>query len=207
MEKEIRIFESDVQVEQREGKDGRGIKGRASVFNKLSRNLGWFREKIDAKAFDDCDMSDAIACRNHDPDKVMARTAAKTLNLDTDTKGLNYSFDAPNTTVGNDTLEDIRIGNIMYSSFAFTVGEDKWEEDEEYGEIRTILKINKLYDVSPVTNPAYFGTEVQANSMAKRSYDEWKKEKEEEKPKPEDSDNDDMGMSWREAKMKILALQ
>ena len=205
MEKEIRYFDSEMLVENREDGSGRNINGRAAIFNKMSRVLGWFREKIDPAAFDDCDMTDVIACRNHDPDKVMARTGAGTLTLGIDEKGLNYSFDAPNTTPGNDTLEDIRLKNITQSSFAFTVAEDKWEEDEEFGEVRTILKFKKLYDVSPVTDPAYFGTDVSANSfdLAKRSYEDWKKEK------VDDEVNDDMAkrMTWREAKTKILALQ
>lgn len=172
MDKEIRYYESDVEVRD----DSREINGRAVVFDKLSRNLGWFREKIDPHAFDECDMTDVIACRNHDPDKVMARTTADTLDLNTDAQGLNYKFEAPNTTAGNDTLEDIKLKNIQYSSFAFTIAEDRWDEDDEHGEVRTILRIKKLYDVSPVTNPAYFGTDVQANGLevAQRSHDEWK---------------------------------
>jgi len=177
MDKEIRYFESPVTIRAKDDGDSRTIEGIAAVFDKLSRNLGWFREKIDPAAFDNCDMADVIACRNHDPDKVMARTTAKTLDLDTDKVGLNYSFEAPETSAGNDTLEDIRIGNIRHSSFAFTVSKDMWEEDEDGGEIRTILEFKKLYDVSPVTNPAYFGTDVSVNEfdVAKRSHELWKK--------------------------------
>ena len=202
MDKEIRYFDSEL----RSVEDSREINGTAAVFGKRSQMLGWFFEVIDPKAFDDCDMSDVIACRNHDPDKVMARTGSKTLTLDISNSGLHYRFEAPQTTVGNDTLEDIRVGNISKSSFAFTVKRDMWEEMEDGTELRTILEIPKLYDVSPVTNPAYLQTDVQANSLevARRSYDEWKKEKDDE-----DDPNDDMakGMTWQEGKMKILALQ
>ena len=203
MDKEIRYFESPVTIRKKDDGDSRTIDGRAAIFNTLSRNLGWFREKIDPAAFDNCDMSDVIACRNHDPDKVMARTTAETLDLGTDKEGLNYSFDAPDTSAGNDTLEDIRIGNIQYSSFAFTVAKDAWEEDEDAGEIRTILEFKKLYDVSPVTNPAYFGTDVTANEfdVAKRSHDEWKDEnKEDEKEIPPDT------LSVREAEQQLIEL-
>jgi len=199
MEKEIRYFESEVRGEE----ESREIKGTAAVFGKRSQNLGWFVEVIDERAFDGCDMSDVIACRNHDPDKVMARTSNKTLALETDKDGLHYRFSAPNTTVGNDTLEDIRIGNIDKSSFAFTVEKDSWETLDDGTELRTILKIPKLYDVAPVTNPAYLQTGVQANSLevARRSYEEWKKGEEDE--------NDDMAdrKTWREARMKIIGLR
>ena len=175
MEQEIRYFESPVEIEEREDGEGRRITGYAAVFNKLSQELGWFREKIDPLAFSECDMTDVIACRNHDPDKVMARTTAETLALDIDKKGLKYGFDAPETTAGNDTLKDIQLKNITASSFAFTVQKDMWEEGKNgKSDIRTILEFKKLYDVSPVTNPAYLQTSVGANDLAKRSYDSWK---------------------------------
>lgn len=197
MEKEVRYFDTEVRGEP----EGREINGTAAVFNQNSQKLGWFYERIDPRAFDDCDMSDVIACRNHDPDKVMARTSAGTLALEVGDEGVGYRFTAPNTTVGNDTLEDIRVGNISKSSFAFTVEKDQWENLDNGDELRTILKVRKLYDVSPVTNPAYTGTGVQANGLdvAKRSYEQWKAEQ-----APEDDPNDDMGMSWREAKTRIL---
>jgi len=207
MDKEIRYFENPVVIEEREGEDSRHISGYAAVFNKLSQDLGWFREKIDPAAFEKCDMADVIACRNHDPDKVMARTTAKTLDLNIDAKGLKYGFDAPNTSAGNDTLEDIQLKNIVASSFAFTVASDMWEEGKTKNDpdIRTILEFKKLYDVSPVTNPAYLQTSVGANSLdlAKRSYDEWKdtiknESKEEEIP-PET-------LSVREAEQQLIEI-
>ena len=205
MEKEIRYFDSEVRGEG----ESREIRGTAAVFGKRSQNLGWFVEVIDKNAFDNCDMGDVIACRNHDPDKVMARTSNKSLELSTSGDGLHYRFDAPNTTVGNDTLEDIRIGNIDKSSFAFTIKRDKWETLDDGNELRTILEIDKLYDVSPVTNPAYLQTDVQANSLevAKRSYEEWKESIKENDG--EDEPDDDMAkrLSVREAKVRLLSLQ
>lgn len=196
MEKEVRVYQSDTRVSD----ESREINGMAAVFNRDSQKLGWFYERIDPKAFDNCDMSDVIACRNHDPDKVLARTSAETLKLVVDENGVGYRFDAPNTSVGNDTLEDIRVGNISKSSFAFTVKSDKWEKLGNGDELRTILEVDKLYDVSPVTNPAYPDTSVQLNA-AKRSYEEWKKDDETDDP------NDDMAMTWRDAKTKLLSLQ
>jgi len=183
MDKEIRYFQSEV----RGSEEGRDIDGTAAVFNKRSQNLGWFVEVIDERAFDGCDMTDVIACRNHDPDKVMARTTNKSLDLSVDKDGLHYRFAAPNTTVGNDTLEDIRTGLIDKSSFAFTVEKDSWETLDDGTELRTILKIPKLYDVAPVTSPAYLQTGVQANSLevAECSYKQWKDEQEKEQKEQE----------------------
>jgi HK97 family phage prohead protease len=69
-------------------------------------------------------------------------------------------------------LESIRRGDITQSSFGFRVKEDKWENKdvEENGNKmtktkRTIVKLERLYDVSPVTFPAYPDTEVARRSM------------------------------------------
>ena len=78
------------------------------------------------------------------------------MSLEIDDKGLKYTFEAPNTTVGNDLLELVGNGVIDKSSFAFTVPEDG-DEWELHGDmlVRHIYKIDKLYDVSPVLVPAY----------------------------------------------------
>jgi len=179
-EKELRIYELPVEL-RADSENKRTIEGYACKFDVLSRNLGWFREKIDRNAFSDMDLSDqdVVALFNHKDDFILARSnkAAKTLSLSVDDTGLKFRFDAPNTTAGNDMLENIRLGNVQHCSFAFSVEQDKWAEDEEAGEIRTIVKFARLYDVSPVVNPAYLQTEV---DIAKRSYDEYVKTKQPE---------------------------
>lgn len=155
---EIRNF--DVAVELRAEENSRTITGYAAVFDKLSEPIYWFREKIDKKAFDNADTKDIVAVLNHDTNIIFARTEAKNLKIEVDEKGLKYEFEAPNTTAGNDLLENVRIGNITKSSFAFTVRKVAWEEfedseDSNIDELRTILEIKKVYDVSPVIRPAY----------------------------------------------------
>ena len=51
----------------------------------------------------------------------------------------------------------MRLGNINQSSFAFTIGKegDSWERNDDGKDIRLIHKVNRLYDVSPVSLPAY----------------------------------------------------
>ena len=161
---EIRIFES--RVENRAA-DSRKIEGIAAKSNSLSRTLyGWFKEIIDPGAFEGADMSDVVCLKNHNQDLILARTIAGTLDLGVNDDGdLTYSFEAPNTTVGNDLLEEVRLGNIQHSSFAFEVAEDRWEEDSEGNEIRHIVKFRKIHDVSPVVNPAYLQTSVDARNM------------------------------------------
>ena len=80
--------------------EGRKVSGYAAVFNQWSRPFfGYFRERIDPKAFSNTDYSDTVACFNHDVDKVLARTSSETLKLSIDDTGLRFEFDMPDTTV------------------------------------------------------------------------------------------------------------
>lgn len=170
---EIRTYINPVKIITRaDDNESRLVEGYALKFDNLSVDFGWFKEKIDRKALDNADMTDVVALFNHNDNFVLARTISNTLTLTVDDIGLKYSFEAPKTTIGNDLIEMLSRGDIQHSSFSFTVEDQLWEEDENGEEIRTILKINKLFDVSPVTFPAYRETDV---SIAKRFYEEQKK--------------------------------
>ena len=170
---ERRYLTQPVEVRAEGGK--RTVTGYAAVFDELSQNLGWFREKIARGAFDNVLDNDVVALFNHDINHVLARTISNTLTLEVDERGLKYTFEAPDTTSGNDLLAMLQRGDVQHSSFSFSIEDQKWTQDDELGEIRTILKVKRLYDVSPVVMPAYKQTDV---SIAKRSYDEWKQSNE-----------------------------
>lgn len=163
---ERRFYAQPLTVELREGKESRTITGYAAVFNKDSEDFGGWVERIDTKAFDDVLNDDAVALFNHDPNFILARNKVN-LTLTIDETGLKYSFDAPNTTAGNDLLENIRNGNIKQSSFAFIASSTKWDDpaDKTQKSIRTIMKVERLYDVSPVTYPAYPDTTVASRNL------------------------------------------
>jgi len=152
---ETRFFNIESRLDSKEGKDV--VIGHAAVFNSLSEDLGGFRERIEPGAFDDVLDNDVRAYFNHDPNFLLGRVSAGTLRLGVDEKGLRYELDIPNTTAGRDLKENMRLGNITQSSFAFTLGRDgdSWERNEEGNDIRIIHKVNRLYDVSPVSLPAY----------------------------------------------------
>jgi HK97 family phage prohead protease len=171
--KEVRCYGAEMRAEP----ESRKVEGYALVFDKETR-LGWFTEKIDRNALDGADMADVRALFNHDANIVLARTVSKTLTLEVDDKGLKYSFDMPNTTAGNDLLELIRRGDVSQSSFAFTVKEQQWIERSGEEDMRVITKIDALYDVSPVTYPAYADTTVAARSK-EAAQNETKPKKEE----------------------------
>jgi len=145
----------NIELEQREGTESATtIVGHAAVFNKLSENLGGFQERINTGAFDDVLGDDVRAFFNHDPNHLLARSSSGTLRLSTDEEGLKYEFDVPDTTSGRDLLVSMKRGDITQSSFAFTVEDDSWESENGMN-IRTIKKVKRLYDVSPVSIPAY----------------------------------------------------
>lgn len=156
--------------------ESRRVSGYAAVFGSSSLPLmdwdhGEFEEVIDRNAFEGViEQSDVFAVLNHDNSRgVLGRSVNGTgsLSLSVDDHGLRYEFDAPRTALGDELLEGLRRGDITASSFAFSVQEERWEEQEDKTYKRTILKIDRLYDVSPVYNPAYPDT-----SVAQRSLDE-----------------------------------
>lgn len=156
--------------------ESRRVSGYAAVFGSSSLLLmdwdhGEFEEVIDRNAFEGViEQSDVFAVLNHDNSRgVLGRSVNGTgsLSLSVDDHGLRYEFDAPRTALGDELLEGLRRGDITASSFAFSVQDERWEEQEDKTYKRTILKIGRLYDVSPVYNPAYPDT-----SVAQRSLDE-----------------------------------
>ena len=157
-------------LEVRARQEERIIEGYAVVFDSIGNPSPYFTESVSRDAFSNCDYSKCICCFNHDRSKVVARTSAGNLKLNLDDKGLFFEATVPNTQVGNDLLENIRVGNIQGCSFAFTISGEEWKwGDAKTGEPdhRTITGIDHLYDVSPVIDPAYNDTTV-----AQRSIDE-----------------------------------
>lgn len=153
--------------------EGRTVVGYAAVFDQDSEVLcdffeGNFIERIERGAFDGViEVSDVLALLNHDHSRGLlarSRGGVGTLKLSVDDKGLRYEFDAPATALGDEVIECIKRGDINGSSFAFEVAEDSWSYEGETNR-RTITKIAKIHDVSPVYYPAYQSTEVDVRSL------------------------------------------
>lgn len=152
-----------------EDSDGMIIEGYAAVFNQVT-DLGWCKEVIDSRAFEECDMKDCCLNYNHGQSKPIARTRNHTLELIVDAVGLKIRAKIIDTTEGIDLYKSVKEGLIDKMSFAFTVKEDSWDYETD---TRTIKNIDKLYDVAIVDIPAYEGTSVFA-----RSKEEYEAEKE-----------------------------
>lgn len=156
------------------------VSGYAARFNEQSEELWGFREIILPGAFADAlKAPDIRALFNHDPSQIVARTKNNTLKVWEDEKGLQYEFQ-PNmkTAAGRDLVELLRRGDVDQSSFAFSMegGIEEWDDSGDIP-IRKLIKIPRLYDVSPVTYPAYPSTSVGVRS-AQDVYEEHKAQRE-----------------------------
>jgi uncharacterized protein len=172
---EIRLFDNMEFRAEQDG-DKKFISGYALKFGTESKDLGGFIETIERSALDGADMSDVVALFNHKSDYVLARKSdtADTLELEVDEVGLKYRFEVDEEiSYVKDLYRNIKKGNISKSSFAFRIDEggDKWEKRSDGKYLRTITKFKGIYDVSPVTVPAYNDT-----VSLVRSFDEIKKE-------------------------------
>ena len=142
------------------------IVGHAAVFNSLSEPIwGMFRERIEPGAFKETlKTSDVRALLNHDPNYVLGRNKNSTLRLWEDGAGLAVDINPPGTQWANDLLVSIDRGDINQMSFGFIVGEDKWTEEDGLT-VRTIMRVDRLFDVSPVTFPAYPETDTSLRDL------------------------------------------
>lgn len=172
--KETRVFKFDkLNVEERADGLGPKITGYAAVFNKMSEDLGGFREKIKPGAFKKAiGKSDVRGLFNHDSNYVLGRQSNDTLSIKEDKNGLWMEIEPPDTQIIRDlVLAPIKRGDIREQSFGFIVKKDEWKnmdgEKEDEPATRTIVEVDELFDVSPVTFPAYPDTSVALRSMEK----------------------------------------
>jgi hypothetical protein len=134
------------------------IVGYAAVFDKFSEDMWGFREKVAKGAFAESikRKDDVRMLFNHNPDYIIARTTNGTLSLREDDKGLYFEGIPADTQWEKDLITKIKRGDISQNSFGFMIDEEQWEQKEK---IRTLMRVT-LFDVSPVTYPAYKDTEV-----------------------------------------------
>lgn len=207
----------ELRFEVRAEKENRHVQGKAVSFETESNDLG-FIETLKRGCITDETIknSNIVFTYNHQRDRILARSkyGQGNLNLQVRDDGVYFGFEAPNTTLGNDVLEDIRCGNLSQCSFMFTIpkkeGAQHWYKKDGVLH-RDVYVIDQLYDCSIVVDPAYDDTYVAARNaeiseieaklaaeeeakLAETRADEPKKdEKPEEKDKetPENKDKSD----------------
>lgn len=168
MQHETRAFTLDaVKIERRDDKPPRLV-GHAAVFNSLSEDLGGFREQILPGAFlEALEKDDIRALWNHDANYVLGRKASGTLRLAEDVRGLAIEIDLPDTPTIRDLVQaPIERGDVNHMSFQFGLrpGGQDWAKDDEGRVVRTLKKL-RLFDVSPVTFPAYRQTDIAVREL------------------------------------------
>lgn len=120
-----------------------------------------FNEVIDKRAFDNAKMDDVVLVIDHEG-KPAAKTKNGTLELLKTEQGLFIRADLSKNATGRELHEDIQNGFYDKMSFAFTVRKDMYDKQTR---TRRILEIDRLYDVSAVTFPAYEATSISARSF------------------------------------------
>ena len=177
---ETRTF--SLRAEGQAGDPEYTLRGYAATFGTLSKDLGGFREIIKRGAFKKllAGNPDVRFLLNHDASKVMGHTAAGTLTLAQDDKGLRFVCQLdPRQQSHRDLHAAIQRRDISDCSFSFKLepGDDAYDDatDEETGKRfcrRSISNFSHLYDVSAVTAPAYEGTSVAARSLQPLSFEQ-----------------------------------
>lgn len=162
-QREIRTVSAEMRIMDADGAPVK-IMGHAALFDTLSEDLGGFREKIKRSAFTQAILTDDVrALFNHDPNMVLGRNRAGTLHLTEDERGLAFVIDPPDTSFARDLVISLRRGDVSQMSFGFQTVTDTWDMMD--GEtIRTLIEV-RLFDVSPVTYPAYPQTEAALRSL------------------------------------------
>lgn len=175
----------EIRCELRSENGGRHISGKAISFDTQSNDIGFIeilhRGCISQELIDS---SNIVFLYNHDYNQVIARAnkGKGTLNIDLRDDGVYFGLDIPNTTMGNDLLENIRLGNITQCSFGFKyANEEGAYKDEKIDDVwyRNVYKIGQLFDLSAVTYPAYDDTYVNARMQERSKMEDKLKETEE----------------------------
>ncbi len=160
----IRSFEVETREADIEGSDIKElwVEGYAVRFDSptvlFEINGVEYKEQIDSRAFEDCNMSDVIFNYNHGG-KVVARTRNHTLQLEVREDGLYIRARLDGTEEGRRLYDEIKGGYIDRMSFQFSIREESYDKENH---MWTVRKLKRLYDVSAVDIPAYDDTSIEA---------------------------------------------
>ena len=208
--KEVRYLPTEVRVKTEEGKPKRAT-GSGLVYGQRSQNLGgqkWpFYEIIEAGAFAQSvrqanDGERVIKSYfNHDPNQVLATTRSNPplTVLDTD-EGVFYDAEIPDTSYGRDLEINLERRNVEGSSFSFEVTADEWEEADD-GTVTRTIKEGIMYELGPVTDPAYLQTSATARS-AEDAYKEFRAKSQEDEARKQQADEEQRQARQKEAERR-----
>ena len=159
---EMRIFQPE-EIEEKSYM----VEGYASTFEPytlFTRDGVDYKERIEPTAFDEADLTDVVFRVDHEG-RVYARSSAGTVEIWHDEHGLGQRTDLSKTQAARELFADIEAGNYPKMSFAFTVA-DGGDSFDRNTHTRTISRIAKVFDVSPVSFPANPTTELSVSTRA-----------------------------------------
>lgn len=187
-----RRFSTQAGVEVRADGKSKAIVGYAAVFYDGTRETEYELwdgavERIMPGAFTSAmDRPDDVrGLFNHDPNQIIGRNTAGTMTLTVDERGLRYEIEPPDSPVGHTVVTALQRGDVSGSSFAFLVphGGQRWIEEVGVGdspdlEVREITDV-ELFDVGPVTYPAYEATVSDVRTDVAALRDAWRQQRRE----------------------------
>lgn len=148
----------------------RTIKGYGIVFNKESVDLRaggrTFREVIRPEAVKGVQLDNILSMHNHRSERLLGNTRSGTMRVGVDKIGVWYEVDLPNSPTGQDVYESVKRGDTQGSSFQFDIKSDgdKWSIREGKA-FREVVQFNGVYEMGPVSEPAYPDTSIAARSL------------------------------------------
>jgi len=148
----------------------RTIKGYGIVFNKESVDLRaggrTFREVIRPEAVQGVSLDNILSMHNHRSERLLGNTRSGTMRVGVDRIGVWYEVDLPNSPTGQDVYESVKRGDTQGSSFQFDIKSDgdKWSMRDGKA-FREVVKFNGVYEMGPVSEPAYPDTSIAARSL------------------------------------------
>ena len=138
--------------------------GHAARFNTIAKIGNFVQEQIKPGAFTRAIQHDDVrALIDHNSSLILGRNRAGTLRLAEDDLGLRIEIDPPDTSYANDLLTSIRRGDVSQMSFGFRALKETWDDTQD-PPLRTLEEV-ELFDVSPVTFPAYANTEISVRAF------------------------------------------
>lgn len=168
---ELRSFDFEIRA-AKDDANGTFIEGVPIVFDKKC-DMGFFEEYISRDALSKTDMKDVRFLVNHNTEMTpLARSRNNNVNstmqmeVKEDGMHIRVNLDTENNTDAKNLYSAIQRGDVSGMSFMFIVRGDKWEKlDTDYPK-RTITDIEKIFEVSAVTFPAYEATSIKARSVS-----------------------------------------
>ena len=161
-DKETRSITTPARVELRDGR--RVISGYPIVYNKDSEDMGFIERIAPGAAKKALSRSDIRGLKNHDISLIFGRQGVN-LEFKEDKDGLYYEATEIDTRTFKEVAEEVRLGLLTGQSFGFTILSDEWKGLDTDKPTRTITEIGQIYDVGPVTYPAYQDTSVALRSL------------------------------------------